>query len=174
MLYRKDYKRVDNSNHQMTLSEIADLHLKTFNTSWDHFPDSNHQLSAISLKKVNNFISLSNRSRPFPLGDAPLTVLKKYELLKENDQITNACYLLFADSDTMLTAIDVGRFTSETVIKDSVSINSDLFSSVDIVLDVLRKHINKGYIISGDAQREERWEYPMDALREIVINMIGG
>ncbi len=90
----------------------------------------------------------------------------------ENEQITNACYLLLANSDTMLTAIDVGRFTSETVIKDSVSISTDLFSSVNVVLDLLRKHINKGYIISGDAQRVERWEYPMDALREIVINMV--
>jgi len=168
----KYFKRVNNSNHQMALHEIAELHLKTFNTSWDHYPDSNHKLDTISLKKVNNFILRTSKTRPFPLDDSPLTVLKKYELIKENDQITNACYLLFADSDIMLTAIDVGRFTSETIIKDSVSINTDLFSSVDAVLDLLRKHINKGYIISGDAQREERWEYPMDALREIVINMI--
>jgi ATP-dependent DNA helicase RecG len=72
----KYYKRVNNSNHQMTLSEIADLHFKTLNTSWDHYPDSNHKLNTISLQKVNNFISLSNKSRPFPLADSPLSVLK--------------------------------------------------------------------------------------------------
>jgi len=32
--------------------------------------------------------------------------------------------------------------------------------------------LNKGYIITGKPQREERWEYPIDAIREIVINMI--
>ena len=69
-------------------------------------------------------------------------------------------------------AIDLGRFTSETVIKDSLTIRSDLFSNVSAVLDFLRKHINKGLIITGEAQRIERWDYPMNALREIVINMI--
>jgi|GEM_PF-3001709 len=72
----------------------------------------------------------------------------------------------------MLTAIDLGRFASETIIKDSLTVRADLFSNVDAVLDFLLKHLNKGYIISGKAQRMERWDYPMDALREIVINMI--
>ena len=30
------YKRVKNSNHQLSLTEIADLHLKTFNSSWNN------------------------------------------------------------------------------------------------------------------------------------------
>jgi ATP-dependent DNA helicase RecG len=34
------------------------------------------------------------------------------------------------------------------------------------------KHTYKTYIITGNPRREERWDYPMDALREIVINMI--
>jgi len=139
----KYYKRVNNSNHQMAITEISDLHLKTFNTSWDHYPDPYHKLDVVSLDKVNNFISLSNKTRSYPLNDPPLTVLKKYELLKEHDQITNGCYLLFADSETMLTAIDLGRFTSETVIKDSLTIRTDLFSEVHAVLNFLRKHINK-------------------------------
>ncbi len=79
---------------------------------------------------------------------------------------------MFVDSETMLTAIDLGRFASETIIKDSLTVRADLFSNVDAVLDFLLKHLNKGYIISGKAQRMERWDYPMDALREIVINMI--
>lgn len=62
----KYYKRVNNSNHQMALHEIAELHLRTFNTSWDHYPDSNHKLDTISLEKVNNFILRSSRGAHFP------------------------------------------------------------------------------------------------------------
>jgi len=47
-----------------------------------------------------------------------------------------------------------------------------LFSEVDATLLFIRKHLNKSYIITGDKQRQERWDYPLDALREIVINMI--
>jgi len=32
--------------------------------------------------------------------------------------------------------------------------------------------MGRAYIISGNAQCEERWEYPLEALREIVVNMI--
>lgn len=34
------------------------------------------------------------------------------------------------------------------------------------------QHINRAYIISGKPQRDERWEYPLAALREIVLNAI--
>ena len=166
------FKRLNNANHQMSITEISDLHLKTFNTSWDHYLDRQHKLDAISLDKVNEFIALSNKTRSYPLADPPLTVLRKYELLKEYDQITNGCYLLFTNDETMLTAIDLGRFSSATTIKDNLIARSDLFSNVNGVLSFLRKHLNKNYIISGEAQRTERWDYPMDALREIVINMI--
>ena len=39
-------------------------------------------------------------------------------------------------------------------------------------MDFIHKHTNKAYIITGNPKREERWDYPMDAIREIVINMI--
>src|SRR5674476_655991 len=49
---------------------------------------------------------------------------------------------------------------------------ADLFTEIEEVFNFIKKHINKEYIITGSPQREERWQYPMDALREIIINMI--
>jgi ATP-dependent DNA helicase RecG len=43
---------------------------------------------------------------------------------------------------------------------------------VEAVMDFIKKHINKVYIITGNIQREERWDYPLDAIREIVVNAI--
>jgi len=167
----KYLKRSQNSNHQMTIHEISDLHLKTYQTSWDYYTDKNHELEDISLEKVSGFIELSNRVRPYPVLDDPMTVLKKFELVKDKS-ITNGCYLLFAAADTMLSTIEVGRFAHDTFIQDSVTIRSDLFSEVDSVLTFIQKHLNRSYIITGDKQREERWDYPLEALREIVVNMI--
>jgi len=64
------YKRLNNANHQMSITEISDLHLKTFNTSWDHYLDPQHKLDVISLDKVNEFILLSNKTRSYLLADA--------------------------------------------------------------------------------------------------------
>lgn len=167
----KYLKRIQNSNHQMSINEISNLHLKTYQTSWDYYNDTRHRLDDISLVKVNDFIELSSNIRPYPILDDPMTVLKKFELLK-GQAITNGCYLLFASEDSFATTIEVGRFSGETVIKDSVTIRSDLFNEVENVLRFILKHLDKAYIITGKTQREERWDYPLQALREIVVNMV--
>ena len=125
----------------------------------------------MSLDKIINFIARANSIRAYPINDDPFTVLKKFELLKQ-DQITNGCHLLFMDTESSLGTIEVGRFSSDTVIKDSMTIRTDLISDVDLLLEFVQKHISRGYHFKGDAQREERWEYPMEAIREIIINMI--
>lgn len=167
----KYFKRIQNSNHQMSINEISNLHLQTYHSSWDHYNDTRHTLEDISLDKVNRFIELANKVRPYPIIDDPMTVLKKFELL-HNEQITHGCYLLFTAGDSLLSTIEIGRFASETVIKDSLTIRTDLISEVETILEFIRKHMGRAYIISGNAQREERWEYPLEALREIVVNMI--
>jgi len=60
-----------------------------------------------------------------------------------------------------------------TFIIDSISLNTDLFTEVDELMVFLRKHFMVEYIITGNPQREERYDYSLDAIREIiVVNMI--
>ena len=165
------FKRVKNSNHHLSLTEISNLHLKTFNSSWDNYVTNDYSLEDISLDKVNQFIEVSNKLRGIKIGDDPLIVLNKFELIKENG-IVNACHLLFAKNDVFKATIELGRFSEPTLIKDALTLRTDLFTEIEGVFNFIKKHINKEYIITGNPQREERWQYPMDALREIIINMI--
>lgn len=165
------YKRVGNSNHLMRPDEVAQAHYKTFNSSWDYTIDPEHTLADISLTKVKKFISRINRGRKVKIKDSPLQVLKKFNLLR-GKRISRACYLLFLKGESLFTAVELGRFQTPTLIKDGDRTKADLFTQVDAVLDFITKHINKEYIITGVPQREERWDYPLDALREIVINSI--
>jgi len=167
----KYFKRVNNSNHQLSLSEISLIHLKTFNTSWDCYPATNYTIDTISEEKIKNFITKVNTNDENKIEDNPYVVLRKYELL-QNDQITNACHLLFSKNDVFTATIELGRFSDPISIKDGLTIRSDLFSQVDEVIAFIKKHINKEYIITGEPQREERWQYPLTAIREIVVNMI--
>jgi len=160
------YKRRNNSNHQMTPVEISNTHLKTINSSWDYFNDENHTISDVDEGNVKKFIDMANI-------DASIEdVYKKFELLKDGN-ITHGCYLLFNNNDkSLFTNIEIGRFQTETLIKDSLSLHGGLINQVDIVMNFIYKHINKAYVITGKPQRDEVWDYPMDAIREIVINMI--
>lgn len=165
------YLRRKNSNHLMTTDEVANQHLQTLNTSWDYYLDREHTLDHISLEKVRQFIDRANTHRKNPIKDDPITVLKKHNLLRDGG-ITFGCYLLFNKEEYLFTDINAGLFQSETIIKDGTVISGDLFQEIDDVLTFITKHINKEFIITGKPEREERWDYPLDALREIVINMI--
>ena len=67
----------------------------------------------------------------------------------------------------------MGHFASEIVIKDDISNSSDIIGQIEEVMLFVRKHINKEIIIS-DKQIEniQRWQYPLDGIRELVLNMI--
>ena len=75
------YKRIEKSNHLLSTTEISDLHLKTFNSSWDSYPSAHYSLSDISMKKVTDFAQLANTRRETPIADDPITILQKFELL---------------------------------------------------------------------------------------------
>jgi ATP-dependent DNA helicase RecG len=159
------FKRVGNANHQMTATEISDAHIKLINSSWDYHPDPEHPLASISEAKVKAFADAVH------LNATCDAVLEKFELVKLG-RPTFACHLLFSKNDVFLSTIEAGRFASPTVIKDSITSLDTLIEQVQRIMDFMVKHTNKAYIITGNPKREERWDYPMDALREIIINMI--
>src|SRR5690606_11643888 len=53
-------KRINNANHQLSLSEISNMHLQSFNTSWDSYINPSKELEALSLDKINRFIKDCN------------------------------------------------------------------------------------------------------------------
>jgi len=167
----KYYKRVANSNHLMSVDEIANEYIKTINGSWDFYPDGMHGIESISMGKVKKFIQRIEKRTDSKIKTPPLEFLKKLEFIR-NDKLTYGAYLLFVKENCLISDVQAGRFKSETAIIDSISINSDLFTEVDEIIAFLKKHLMVEYIITGNPQREERFDYPPDAIREIVVNMI--
>ena len=165
------YKRIANANHLMSIDEIANEHLKTINSSWDFYPDPNHSLKDISLEKISRFIKHIEQRAQSNIEMSELDFLEKMEIIRSK-QLTFGGYLLFVKDYCLISDIQVGRFKSETTIIDSVSLNSDLFTETDEIISFIKKHLMVEYIITGQPQRTERFDYPLDAIREIVINMI--
>src|SRR4030065_2664513 len=55
--YRDRYfKRVANSNHRLSLTEIANLHLQSLQLSWDSYPEERATVNDISLGKMEAFL----------------------------------------------------------------------------------------------------------------------
>ncbi|MDR2448583.1 MAG: putative DNA binding domain-containing protein [Prevotellaceae bacterium] len=164
------FKRKANANHQLSSGEVADLHLKTVNSSWDCYIREDVSMEEVSLDKVRVFVEKVQK-RNNAMADDPLSFLFKYRLVRETC-VTNACYLLFAKENNLYATIELGLFADETLIKDSARVKSDLFAEVEEVMAFIRKNIRKEIIITGEPQNTERWEYPLEAIRELVLNMI--
>jgi ATP-dependent DNA helicase RecG len=167
----KYFKRNANSNHLLTLDEISNEHLKTINSSWDYYPDPTHTIQNISIDKVKKFINLIEQRTQSKIELQPLDFLAKLEMIR-NNQPTFGAFLLFANDYCSISDVQIGRFKSDITIIDNVSLSTDLFTETDQILAFIKKHLMVEYIITGNPQNTERFDYPIDAIREIVINMI--
>ncbi|MCK5169909.1 MAG: putative DNA binding domain-containing protein [Bacteroidales bacterium] len=167
----KFYKRVLNSNHKMSLTEVTNEHLRTINGSWDYFPDPNHTLEHISLQKVEKYIKEYRDKNDTSINYSAINFLNKQEILKDG-KLTFGAYLLFAKELCIISDVQVGRFKGSTKIIDSLSLDTDIFTELDEILTFIKKNLMVEFIITGNAAREERYDYPLKAIREIVINLL--
>ena len=164
------FKRIENSNHLLSVGEVANLHLQSINSSWDAYIDPLHTMDSLSMEKIEQVISML-KQKGRTVDDDPMAFLSKYSLLRDGKP-TFAAYLLFKKEDCFISTIELGRFQSPIIIKDSDRTKADLITQVDVVMNFIKKHINKAVIITEKPQNTEKWDYPLEAIREIVMNMI--
>ncbi len=165
------YKRVKNSNHQLSVIEIADLSLQSLQVSWDSYPAPNITIDDIDLLKVEKFIRKVNATGRFNLEGSLVENLEKLRLIS-NNKITNAAYLLFAKRDIAFN-VHLGRFKTPSYIIDDKMLRGSLFEVVEETMKYLISQIKVAFEITGvTTQRTEIFEYPLPALRELVLNAL--
>jgi len=101
-----------------------------------------------------------------------LQVLEKLELMKEGKPTWAAILLFHKHPQRFLSqgVIHCGRFKEETIVIDDRMIEGTAIEQVDEAMDFIRKNINVRFVMTGEPAREQIWDYPLDALREAVIN----
>lgn len=89
------YKRVKNSNHQLSPQEISDLLLQSLQISWDSYPYKQATYNDLNEEKIISFIKRVNEGGRFLLPDDPKVALAKLKLIG-NDVVSNAAMILFS------------------------------------------------------------------------------
>lgn len=167
----KYFRRRMNSNHILTPTEISSLHLFSLNSSWDYQLAQNATMKDIDMDTVKWFIQKLSQQKGKKITDAPMSVLGKYELTREN-RPTFAALLLFPKEPSFILDVQIGLFEDEITIKKDRNIKKSVLFEVEEIMDFITAYITKEFIITGKPQREERWQYPLEAIREIAMNAV--
>ena len=162
------FTRKMNSNHVLSADEIVELRFVSLNYSFDAFEvlTSFEELDNEALRYFKKRISESGRFKP---SDNLVNDFEKLGFIKKG-KLTRAAELLFG---THHTSIHLGRFKSHSTIIDDVVIRGPLIIAVEEALDFIKRNIALGYEFGGDGlKRKDRWQYPIPALRELLLNAI--
>jgi ATP-dependent DNA helicase RecG len=165
------YRRRMNSNHILTPVEISSLHLFSLNSSWDYQVAQNSTLEDLDMDTVEWFIEKLSQQKEKKITESPIDVLKKYEIIRE-DKLTFAALLLFPRNPSFILDVQIGLFEDEITIKKDKNIKKSVLFEVDEIMDFITAYITKEFIITGKPQRQERWQYPLEAIREIAMNAV--
>ncbi|MCW3807458.1 RNA-binding domain-containing protein [Plebeiibacterium marinum] len=161
------YLRKGNSNHLLNADEIVELRMESMNLSFDAYPVKTKfkALNNAALKLFSTKTKEKGRYIPSPILENDFHKLG----LIQNDTLTRACELLFGLHHT---SIHIGRFKSSSTIIDDILIKSPLIQAVEEAMDFIKKNIRLGYEFTGDLSRKDKWQFPLQAIRELLLNAI--
>ena len=151
----------------LSLDEIVNLQQESLNISFDAYP-LKENLESLNTKLLEKFIEKINSRGRIRLQDDLLTNLNKMKLI-QSGKPTLAAMLLFGNHGY---SIHIGRFKAKDTIIDDLLIKEPLMTALDEAMVFIKKHINLSYAFDGSLERKETWQYPIEVLRELLLNAV--
>jgi ATP-dependent DNA helicase RecG len=149
---------------------LVNPRLSSLQLSWDAHEAPRESLNALSIPKIERFINQVNEGGRFTMDKSPLLALEKLKYLIDN-RPTWAALLLFAENPLQY-HIHIGRFKSPSIIIDDRQITDTLFEAVEQAMKFLVSYISVSFQFNGNLKRKERFAYPLQALREVLLNAV--
>jgi ATP-dependent DNA helicase RecG len=176
----KAYKRIGNSNHKLSASEIRKLAKESTKSYWDEQICEEASLEDIDKEKVRVFLKEAKKQRDIDIEEETDTkeALMRLKLLK-NEKLTNASVLLFAKEPQkffLQAEVKCIRFKGNDVtgpMIDMKVISEDIINQLKKAEDFIFEHIPMAaWIEELKIQRQEKWLYPPKAIREALANAL--
>jgi len=168
------YIRVGSSNRLASEEMIQELERLKRNISFDSLPNADIELSRLELSEFKAKFFDRTKKKIDQNG------LRKLELIKplnNNYYPTNAAILLsnsdFKKEFFPYAKIECARFKGKSVgdFLDQKTIAASIVQQPDEAMHFVQRNIAKSSFMNG-IYREDRWEYPLEAVREAIINAV--
>ena len=182
LAFGRPYKRVGKSTLQMSKDEYERSILEKHKDKlyFDSQICKEATLADIDKEKIKWFLKKAKAERNLNIDytASPSEALKRLNLLIDNKP-TNTAILMFGKNPQryfIQSEIRCARFKGIKAVKpfiDMKVINGSIYEQIDQVEKFILFNIKKAaWIEPGKIERQEKWEYPPDAIREAIINAI--
>jgi len=173
------YKRVGKSTHRLNSSEIRKLAKNSGKKlQWDEQICEKASLEDINEEQVREFLQTAENKRDLDIGYSSIEeALRKLDVLRDGE-ITNTGALMFTEKPQrffLQSEIKCGRFkgTNMKEFIDMAEFSGPLHKQIDDAEKFVLKNIKKAaWIEPGKIERQEKWEYPLEAVREAITNAV--
>lgn len=170
------FRRSGRTRQRMSHEEIMQRMIVSTGLSWDAIIESSATLTDLDVNQINRFVkTLKEKGRlAIPEQATDQEVLRKLELIKDGAP-TRAAILLFCNNPESYYSsafLKIGRFRSPTQIVDDREIHGCLITQLDGAMSWFRERLETEFVITGKPGREVHWEYPLEAIREGITNVI--
>lgn len=167
------YTRTGSTVQEISGTELTRFLLSRLGKSWDALP-SETDVGEIDERTFERFIELAKERLPeISERDGAEKSLKNLDMMV-NEKLTNAAVLLFTrkpQRHIISSGARIGRFKTETDILDTVEAFGNLFQQLETLQEGIKKHLNVRFEIK-EVERSDIWDYPLEAIREGVINAL--
>ncbi len=170
--------RVGSVNREMSPVQIAGRFMEQLGETWDALP-TELAASAVDRSAMLHFLELAAKRFPRAADTAPQLVLENLRLVRDR-RLTRGGALLFGKDPqraSVSAQVHVGRFKGLSIEDDRLA-GGTLLAQLEAVMTAFRTYLQKRVEVGSTAptleglRHREVWEYPLDALREAVVNAI--
>ena len=139
---------------------------------------SNAKISDIDVRKVKYYLDIRKQSDFFKAHSIEDFLITTKLATKNGElKIKNSALLFFAKNPISFNPqieLKLVRFEGAEPVKIIAHelVQTDLIESIEKALSFVKTNISKSIQIKLDAKREEKYQYPVDVIREAVVNAV--
>lgn len=173
----KYYHRIGSTNAELTGNRLNEFLLKKSGKTWDDIIEDRATKNDIDEESIKRFISIAEKTNRLPevAGLTNFEILEKLRLT-ESEKFKRAAVILFGKDPGKFypnITVKIGKFgkTADELLYEEVE-EGNLFIILQNVLQQLNRKFFKNPIDFEGMQRVEKGEYPVAAIREMLLNAL--
>lgn len=173
----KFYQRIGSTNTELTGNRLNEFLLKKSGKTWDDVIEERATEKDIDEESIKRFINIAEKTNRLPevAGLTNFEILEKLRLT-EGEKFKRAAIILFGKDPGKFypnISVKIGKFgkRADDLLYEEVE-EGNLFKILQNVLQQLNRKFFKNPIDFEGMQRIEKGEYPVAAIREMLLNAL--